>query len=96
MTCAVNGSGNLLECAVDAARERATLGEISSALEKVWGRYEAVTRTISGVYSAERRQRAKNSRKRARWSSNSKRKRAAGRASWSPRWGRMGTIAAPR
>jgi len=38
---------------VDAARKRATLGEISSALEKVWGRYQATTRTISGVYSAE-------------------------------------------
>jgi methylmalonyl-CoA mutase len=51
--CATNGSGNLLECAVDAARKRASLGEISSALEKVWGRYEATTRTIAGVYSAE-------------------------------------------
>ncbi len=51
--CAASGEGNLLECAVDAARRRATLGEISSALEKVWGRYEATTRTISGVYSAE-------------------------------------------
>jgi methylmalonyl-CoA mutase len=51
--CASTGGGNLLECAVDAARNRATLGEISSALEKVWGRYKAVTRTISGVYSAE-------------------------------------------
>jgi methylmalonyl-CoA mutase len=50
--CAVSENGNLLECAVDAARARATLGEISFALEKVWGRYEAVTRTISGVYSA--------------------------------------------
>jgi len=48
-----SGTGNLLELAVDAARKRATLGEISSALEKVWGRYEATTRTISGVYSAE-------------------------------------------
>ena len=47
------GTGNLLELAVDAARKRATLGEISSALEKVWGRYEATTRIISGVYSAE-------------------------------------------
>jgi methylmalonyl-CoA mutase len=45
--------GNLLDCAVDAARKRATLGEISSALEKVWGRYKATTRTIAGVYSAE-------------------------------------------
>ncbi len=51
--CASVGEGNLLECAVDAARKRATLGEISSALEKVWGRYEATTRTIAGVYSAE-------------------------------------------
>jgi methylmalonyl-CoA mutase len=50
--CALSGNGNLLECAVNAARARATLGEISSALEKVWGRYEAVTRSISGVYSA--------------------------------------------
>ena len=51
--CASTGEGNLLELAVDAARKRATLGEISSALEKVWGRYEARTRTISGVYSGE-------------------------------------------
>jgi methylmalonyl-CoA mutase len=49
---AASGEGNLLELAVEAARARATLGEISFALEKVWGRYEAVTRTISGVYSA--------------------------------------------
>jgi methylmalonyl-CoA mutase len=48
-----NSTGNLLELAVDAARKRATLGEISSALEKVWGRYAATTRTISGVYSSE-------------------------------------------
>jgi len=51
--CASTGEGNLLELAVEAARVRATLGEISSALEKVWGRYEARTRTISGVYSSE-------------------------------------------
>ena len=51
--CAANGQGNLLECAVDAARKRSTLGEISSALEKVWGRYQATTRTIAGVYSAQ-------------------------------------------
>jgi len=48
-----NGQGNLLELAVNAARQRATLGEISAALEKVWGRYAATTRTISGVYSSE-------------------------------------------
>jgi methylmalonyl-CoA mutase len=51
--CAAKREGNLLECAVDAARKRATLGEISFALEKVWGRYQAVTRTIAGIYSAE-------------------------------------------
>jgi methylmalonyl-CoA mutase len=51
--CASSGEGNLLDCAVDAARRRATLGEISSALERVWSRYEATTRIISGVYSAE-------------------------------------------
>jgi methylmalonyl-CoA mutase len=51
--CAAEGEGNLLECAVDAARARATLGEISLALEKVWGRYQAVPRAITGVYSAE-------------------------------------------
>ncbi len=51
--CAEAGEGNLLALAVDAARKRATLGEISSALEKVYGRYQAVNRTISGVYSSE-------------------------------------------
>ena len=51
--CGRTGKGNLLECAVDAARKRATLGEISIALERVWGRYQATTRTIAGVYSAE-------------------------------------------
>lgn len=50
---AKSGEGNLLELAIDAARKRATLGEISYAIEKVCGRYQAVTRTISGVYSSE-------------------------------------------
>ena len=45
--------GNLLELAVEAARLRATLGEISYALEKVYGRHKAIIRSISGVYSAE-------------------------------------------
>ncbi|MBI1930978.1 MAG: methylmalonyl-CoA mutase [Ignavibacteriales bacterium] len=51
--CAETKVGNLLDLAVDAARNRATLGEISDAIEKVSGRYKAVTRTISGVYSSE-------------------------------------------
>jgi methylmalonyl-CoA mutase len=50
---AKTGEGNLLELAVDAARKRATLGEISLALEKIWGRYAATTRSIAGVYLAE-------------------------------------------
>jgi methylmalonyl-CoA mutase len=54
--CAESGEGNLLDLAVNAARKRATLGEISSALEEVFGRYQAVQHTISGVYSAESRQ----------------------------------------
>ena len=45
--------GNLLGLAVDAARAKATVGEISDALEKVYGRHQAVIRTISGVYRAE-------------------------------------------
>jgi methylmalonyl-CoA mutase len=45
--------GNLLERSIDAARVRATLGEISSALEQVFGRYQAMNRTISGVFSSE-------------------------------------------
>ena len=49
--CAKTGEGNLLECAVEAARKLATVGEISQSLENVWGRYEAAVRTIAGVYS---------------------------------------------
>jgi methylmalonyl-CoA mutase len=47
------GNGNLLELSIEAARKRATLGEISMACEKVFGRYKAVIRSISGVYSSE-------------------------------------------
>jgi len=51
--CARTGEGNLLELAVEAAKNRATLGEISTACEEIVGRYNAVTRSISGVYSSE-------------------------------------------
>jgi len=51
--CAESGEGNLLALAVEAARERATLGEISDAMEKVFGRYKAKIRSISGVYARE-------------------------------------------
>jgi methylmalonyl-CoA mutase len=50
---AETGEGNLLELAVDAAQKRASLGEISDACENVYGRYKAVIRSISGVYSSE-------------------------------------------
>ncbi len=49
---AASGQGNLLELAVEAARHRATLGEISDAIEEVSGRHKAIIRSISGVYSS--------------------------------------------
>jgi methylmalonyl-CoA mutase len=51
--CAKTGEGNLLAFAVEAARARATLGEISEAIEKVAGRHQATSKSVSGVYSAE-------------------------------------------
>ena len=51
--CAESGEGNLLALAVDAARARASLGEISDALEAAWGRHQARTASIAGVYSTE-------------------------------------------
>jgi len=51
--CARSGNGNLLDLAVVAGRARATVGEISLALEEVWGRHKAEIRAISGVYSEE-------------------------------------------
>jgi len=51
--CSKGGEGNLLELSIKAAKNRATLGEISSAIEAVSGRYKAVIRSISGVYSSE-------------------------------------------
>ena len=51
--CVKTGEGNLLELAVEAAKDRASLGEISDACEEIVGRYKAVVKTISGVYSAE-------------------------------------------
>jgi len=53
LTNAAGGSGNLLALAIDAARAKATVGEISDALEKVYGRHSATIRTISGVYREE-------------------------------------------
>src|SRR5690349_21285911 len=52
-SAAESGKGNLLELAVEAARARATVGEISTALETVWGRYHAEIKSISGVYGGQ-------------------------------------------
>lgn len=52
-TAAAAGNGNLLELAVAAARARASVGEISAALEKVFGRYRAEIRSVSGVYGGQ-------------------------------------------
>ena len=49
---AKSGKGNLLELAIQAMRVRATVGEVSDALEKEWGRYQAQSQTVSGVYGA--------------------------------------------
>lgn len=51
--CAKTGEGNLLEIAIEAARNRTTLGEISDALETIFGRYKAQIKSFSGVYSKE-------------------------------------------
>ncbi len=52
-TAAKSGEGNLLELAVDAVRALATVGEVSDALEKVYGRHKAEIRTVSGIYKSE-------------------------------------------
>ena len=51
--CAGTGEGNLLELSIAAARARASVGEITSAMEKVWGRHVAEIRSIAGVYGKE-------------------------------------------
>ncbi len=50
--CAREGKGNLLDATIKAVRLRATVGEVSDALEKVWGRYRATSQVVSGVYGA--------------------------------------------
>ena len=96
--CADTGEGNLLALAVDAARAKATVGEISDALEKVFGRHVAEIRTISGVYRSEvgDDERPGGRGPRARGRRVRRAPRVAGRASWSPRWARTATTAARR
>ena len=50
--CAESGDGNLLDLSIRAVRARATVGEVSDALEKAWGRHRADTQKVSGVYAA--------------------------------------------
>jgi methylmalonyl-CoA mutase len=64
--CAASGTGNLLEVSVKAAAARATLGEISFAMEKIFGRHKAAIRAVSGVYSNEFSRRSKVDAVRAR------------------------------
>lgn len=52
VACAAGGEGNLLALTIDAIRARATVGEVSDALEKVWGRHRADTQKVTGVYAA--------------------------------------------
>ena len=90
------GDGNLLALAVDAARAKATVGEISDALEKVFGRHTARIRTITGVYREEAGDAAGVETGPGRVRRVRAASRAAGRGSWSPRWARTATTAARR
>ena len=94
---AAGGNGNLLALAIEAARAKATVGEISSALEQVFGRHRAEIKTISGVYRREVGMTGRASLRGCRSSSpNSRTTRAAGRAFSSPRSARTATTAARR
>ena len=79
---AADNSGNLLELAIAAMRARATVGEVSSALEKVYSRHKAEVRSISGVYGAAYRNDPDFQTIQARRRRPSSRQRAGGRACW--------------
>ena len=88
-------AGNLLELAINAARAKATVGEISDALEKVYGRHQAEIRTLAGVYR-DAVGRPAIFRPPPNSSRSSPRPTVAARASWSPRWARTGMTVARR
>ena len=93
------GNGNLLALAIEAARAKATVGEISSALEKVYGRHRAEIKAITGVYKREVGKEATcpaRSNGCARRSKLSSRRKAAARACSSPRSARTATTAGRR
>ena len=85
---------DLLALTVAAVRLRATVGECSSALEQVWGRYRASIGGVTGVYGALWQDDKHGRRRRRRWLT-SRPVRAGGRACWSPSSGRTATTAAP-
>ena len=89
---------NLLALAIDAARAKATVGEISDALEAVFGRHQAEIRTIAGVYRDEAGEAAtcRTSQPQRNWWRSSRRPTVAGRGSWWPRWVRTGMTAGRR
>jgi methylmalonyl-CoA mutase len=89
------GTGNLLALAVDAARAHATVGEISLAMENVFGRHRATIQSIQGVYMKEAGADPAAARAKAMVEAF---EQADGRrpASWSPRWARTATTAARR
>ncbi len=87
---------NFLKLAVDAARAQATVGEISDALEQVFGRHTAAIRTIQGVYRNEIGETPNVTQARELVDAFVDASTAAGRASWSPRWARTATTAARR
>ena len=94
---AATGTGNLLELSVNAARAKATVGEISMAMEKIFGRHRAETRAISGVYRQEiGLMDEKVRRVIAACARTSRRTTAGARASSSPRSGRTGTTGGRR
>ena len=88
------GDANLLELSVAAARARATLGEISDALERAFGRYDTTPEPVRGIYGKARNDDRWKAAE-ARHALGRRPPRPQARASWSPRWARTATTAAP-
>jgi methylmalonyl-CoA mutase len=93
---AESGEGNLLEACVDAARAHATVGEMSEAMEKVFGRHRARTQAVRGVYGREMGGGHTPCRASATRSRGSRRPRGGAPGSSSRRWGRTGTTGGRR
>ena len=89
------GEANLLALSIEAARARCTLGEISAALEDVFGRYGTVPTPVQGIYGAAWKDDPRLDAGRRAASARSSAGSAASPACWSPRWARTATTAAP-